>query len=59
MTAWLVENLGTILISIALIALVTVIIRTMIRDKKMGKSTCGGSCASCKMCAACRQAGKK
>ena len=50
--------MGTILITIVLIALVTVIIRTMIRDKKMGKSTCGGSCASCKMCAACRRAGK-
>ena len=58
MTAWLAQNLGTILISIVLIALVTVIIRIMIRDKKMGKSTCGGSCASCKMCAACRPAGK-
>ena len=59
MGTWLAENLGTILISIVLIALVTVIIRSMIRDKKMGKSTCGGSCASCKMCEACRQAGKK
>ena len=59
MIAWLAENLGTILISIALIVLVALIMRSMIRDKKMGKSTCGGSCASCKMCAACRQAGKK
>ena len=58
MIAWLAENLGTILISVALIALIVLIIRSMIRDKKMGKSTCGGSCASCKMCAACRQAGK-
>lgn len=59
MITWLAENLGTILISIVLIALVAVIIRTMIRDKKMGKSTCTGSCASCKMCAAGRPAGKK
>ena len=59
MGAWLTANLGTILITIVLIVLVTVIIRTMIRDKKVGKSTCGGSCASCKMCAACRQAAKK
>ena len=59
MVTWLAENLGTILITIALIVLVTAIIRIMIRDKKMGKSTCGGSCASCKMCAACRQADKK
>ena len=59
MITWLAENLGTILISIVLIVLVTVIIRTLIRDKRMGRSTCTGSCASCKMCVACRQAGKK
>ena len=59
MVVWLAENLGTILVSVILIVIVAVIIRIMIRDKKMGKSTCGGSCASCKMCAACRQAGKK
>ncbi len=59
MADWLAGNLGTILVSIVLIAIVTVIIRSMIRDKKMGKSTCGGSCAHCKMCASCRQAGKK
>ena len=59
MVVWLAENLGTILVSVILIVIVALIIRIMIRDKKMGKSTCGGSCASCKMCAACRQAGKK
>ena len=58
MITWLAENLGTIIISIVLIALVVAIIRTMIKDRKMGKSTCGGNCASCKMCAACRQSGK-
>ena len=58
MINWLAENLGTILISIILIVLVAIIIRSVIRDKKMGRSTCGGSCASCKMCAACRQSGK-
>ena len=58
MTAWLAQNLGTMLISIVLIALIALIMRSMIRDKKMGKSTCGGNCASCKMCAACRQADK-
>ena len=59
MITWLAQNLGTILISIVLILLVGLIIKSMIRDKKMGKSACTGTCASCKMCAACRQAGKK
>ena len=46
-------NLGTILISLLLIMIVTGIIYILIKDKKEGKSTCGGNCAHCKMFAAC------
>ncbi|MBO4560168.1 MAG: FeoB-associated Cys-rich membrane protein [Lachnospiraceae bacterium] len=59
MIAWFSANLGTILVTILLILIVTGIIRSMIKDKKQGKSTCGGNCAHCKMCTACRQAAKK
>lgn len=59
MIPWIIENAGTIIISLILVAIVTGVIFSIIRDKKMGRSTCGGSCASCKMCAACRQAGRK
>lgn len=31
-----------------LAALVGLIVWTMLRDKKSGKSTCGGDCAHCK-----------
>lgn len=43
--------MGTILVLIALGAVVALIIRGMIRDKKNGRSTsCGGDCSRCKGC---------
>lgn len=53
MLLWIQENLGTILVSGALLAVVAGIIRVMIRDKKQGKSSCGGNCAHCAMGGAC------
>lgn len=55
---FLAENLGTILISLLLILIVTAIIRKLIRDKKRGVSCCGGSCGHCAKCGACRISGK-
>ncbi len=51
MLGWILENLGTIGISLLLIIIVAEIIFGMIRDKKLGRSSCGGNCAHCKMCA--------
>ena len=51
--AWLYANLATILICAALIAVVTLIILGMIRDKKKGKSSCGCNCAGCAMSGSC------
>lgn len=51
MAAYLTENIGTILITILLVLIVAGIIRSMIRDKKKGRSVCSGSCAHCGMCA--------
>jgi hypothetical protein len=50
MTVWLQNNIGNIIVSAILIAVVALIIRGMIRDKKAGKSSCGGNCASCGLC---------
>ena len=59
MLEWFTENLGTIIVSILLILAVAGIILSMVKDKKQGKSSCGGNCAHCKMCAsACKQGGK-
>ncbi|MBR3538387.1 MAG: FeoB-associated Cys-rich membrane protein [Eubacterium sp.] len=45
------EIVGTILVLIVLLAVVALIICSMIRDKKAGKSViCGGSCKSCGGC---------
>lgn len=47
MFSWIGANLSTILISIVLIAIVTFISLSLIRQKRQGKSSCGGSCAHC------------
>ena len=50
---WLTENLATILVSLVVLALVTLVIAGMIRDKKKGKSvTCGGCSGDCAHCRA-------
>ena len=40
MLLWLQENLSTILISAGLLLVVIAIIRSMVKDKKQGKSSC-------------------
>ncbi|MBP5491813.1 MAG: FeoB-associated Cys-rich membrane protein [Clostridiales bacterium] len=44
---WILENLGTIVISAVLLLIVALVVFTMIRNKKRGKSTCGCGCANC------------
>lgn len=56
MLQWLWANLATILICLALIAIVAAIIIGMVRDKKSGKSSCGCGCENCAMSAACHAA---
>ena len=53
MLAWLSANLATILITVALIGVVAVILLVMRKDKKKGKSTCGGNCGHCPMGGSC------
>jgi len=58
MLAWLSANLINIVL-IALIALIVgLLIRGMIRDKRAGKSSCGGNCASCGACSKCSACSK-
>ena len=53
MFAWLAENLGTIVISAVLLAIVAAIVIYLIRQKKQGKSTCGAGCAHCANAGCC------
>ena len=58
MLTWLSANLINIVL-IAVIVLITgMLIRSMIRDKKAGKSSCGGNCASCGVCSGCSACSK-
>ena len=51
----IVENAGTIVVTLALIGLVAGIIYVLRRDKKRGKSSCGGQCGHCPMAGACHK----
>ena len=50
MLAWLSANLVNIALILVIALVVVLLIRGMIRDKKAGKSSCGGNCASCGVC---------
>ncbi len=54
MMGWIAQNIGTIVITLLLLIIVAGIIRSVVKDKKQGKSLCGGNCAHCNMCAHCR-----
>ena len=58
MFTWLSANLVNLVIVAALVLIVGFAIRSMIRDRKAGKSSCGCSCASCGACAGCASCGK-
>ena len=47
MLAWLSQNIYTILIIAALALVFTLMIRSLIRGRKSGKSSCCGGCAGC------------
>ena len=42
------ENMATFIVGVVLVAVVSLIIRSMISDKRKGKSLqCGGDCSHC------------
>ncbi len=53
MSAWLSANFVNIALIAVIVLVVALLIRGMIRDRKAGKSSCGGSCASCGACGGC------
>ena len=53
MLQWIGANLGTILVCLVLLAIVTFIIVYLVRQKKQGKSSCGCNCAHCAMHGSC------
>ena len=53
MLSWLSANLINIVLIAFIAAIVVLLIRSMIRDRKAGKSACGGNCACCSACSNC------
>ena len=53
MLAWFSANLINIVLVAVLVLIVGLLLRGMIRDRKAGKSSCGGNCASCGACSGC------
>lgn len=50
---FILKNLPTILAGTVLLAMVTLIVLKMFRDKKKGKSSCGGCCNGCPSAGMC------
>ncbi len=55
MFAWFVHNLATIIISLVLIVILAGVIIVMVKDKRKGKSSCGGNCGCCPMGRSCHK----
>ena len=55
MLQWIQTNLGTMLICAVLIVIVALIVRSLVRQKRQGKSSCGCNCAHCARHGACHR----
>lgn len=53
MLLWIVENWVSLIILMAVTALVALVVAKMIKDKKQGKSSCNCGCGGCAMKDSC------
>ncbi len=53
MLQWISANAGTLVLCILLLAVVAWIVRSLLRQRKQGKSSCGCNCAHCAMHGSC------
>ena len=53
MLQWISANAGTLVLCILLLAVVAWIVRSLLRQRKLGKSSCGCNCAHCAMHGSC------
>ena len=53
MFEWFYSNMANILIIAAVLGIVTLVIVSMVRDKRAGKSSCGCNCSHCAMAGKC------
>lgn len=59
MISWIIGNIATVLICLALAAILAAVTASIIIDKKKGKSTCGCNCAHCAMAGSCHKTEQK
>ncbi len=53
MLQWFSANAGTLVLCILLLAVVALIVRSLLRQRKQGKSSCGCNCSHCAMHGSC------
>ncbi len=53
MLTWLSANMVNIVLIAVLVLITGLLIYSMIRSKKQGKSSCGGNCSACGACNGC------
>ena len=59
MIVWVLANYVNVLLILAVAAVVVLCTLSLVRDKKSGRSACGGNCASCGGgCGGCPMAGR-
>ena len=49
------DNAGTIIVSLVLAGIVAAVIARMHKDRKKGKSSCGCNCGCCPMASSCHK----
>ena len=58
MAEWLSANIGNIVVSAILIVIVALSIRSVIKNRRSGKSSCGCGCSHCAMKGRCHPSKK-
>ena len=56
MAAWFSENLATIIICAILVVIVALAVRSIVKNRRAGKTSCGCGCAGCAMSGSCHKA---
>ncbi len=52
-------NLGTFVVLLIVIAIIALAVRSLIKDRENGISSCGGSCGACASAGICRGAARR
>lgn len=53
MPVWIQSNIGNIIVILLLLAVILLAVRSIVNDRRNGKSSCGSNCGACAMSGAC------